>query len=85
MPVDEALTAAHKHCTFHREEILRSDVCGCFHCCEIFASSRIVNWTDNDSTAVCPFCSVDSVIGCESGFAIEADFLRRMHDYWFSY
>lgn len=34
-------------------------------------------------TAVCPYCSVDSVIGLASGLELTPEFLRRMHAYWF--
>jgi hypothetical protein len=82
------LEAAHKKCGCHRDEILRSDRCGCFYCKRIFASSEVVGWCDTRGhpdgvTAICPYCSIDSVLGDASGFDITAAFLEAMHQRWF--
>ena len=78
---------AHRHCTRHREEVMASDVCGCFHCCAMFAAADIKTWTDAwegvGQPALCPNCSVDAVIGSESGYPITAEFLNRMREHWF--
>jgi hypothetical protein len=55
--------------------------CGCFYCKSIFAPSKIVEWVDDDDTALCPFCGIDSVIGSASTFPITAEFLNRMKAY----
>ncbi len=72
---------AHKHSTNNREEINKSDTCGCFYCKEIFAPTEIKNWLGN--TAQCPYCFVDSVIGNKSGFTITNQFLDMMKKHWF--
>jgi hypothetical protein len=50
--------------------------------------SEIEEWTDElagvSTTALCPRCGIDSVIGSRSGFALTSEFLREMHDYWFT-
>src|SRR5581483_9226086 len=74
---------AHKHSSMHREEVLRSDCCGCFHCFRVFAPAEIAEWIDNGQTALCPYCPVDSVIGSASGYPITKEFLEEMHKYWF--
>ena len=38
---------AHKHTEF-QQEILKSDVCGCFYCLEIFSPSEITDWHGED-------------------------------------
>lgn len=80
---------AHKRSSIHRDEILRSQLCGCFHCIQRFPPTLIDQWTDIDEggigqTAFCPTCAIDSVIGSESGYPITPEFLRAMRDYWFS-
>jgi hypothetical protein len=81
------LQAAHKHSSRHREEILSSEICGCFHCKQTFLPSEIEDWTDeigaDDVTALCPKCGIDSVIGSASGFPLTKDFLQEMHQHWF--
>lgn len=77
------LRRAHKHSIRHHEELSRSATCGCFYCLDIFDYDDIAEWTDDGNTALCPDCSIDSVIGSESGFPITKDFLSAMKDLWF--
>ncbi len=86
--MDTAHIDAHKHSIRHRDEILRSAECGCFYCCRAFAPAQITDWvkdgpSESEQTALCPFCGIDSVIGSDSGYPIDVDFLRRMKTHWF--
>ena len=74
---------AHKHCSLHRSEIEASNICGCFYCFAIFSPSEIQDWIDDGHTAMCPHCSIDTVIGSASGYPIEKGFLQQMHDHYF--
>jgi hypothetical protein len=74
---------AHKHCFKNRDELLRSQTCGCFYCLAIFAPSEVTHWIDEEQTAMCPKCDIDSVIGSASGFSIDAKFLKKMELHWF--
>ena len=78
--------AAHTHSFVNRNEIMQSQKCGCFHCLKIFDKAEISEWIDDltdESTALCPYCFTDSVIGDKSGFPITKEFLKVMQDYWF--
>ena len=79
----EAHISAHEWSSYHRETLGESDVCGCFYCLEVFPPSEIEDWTDDDDTALCPKCGIDSVIGSVSGYPIKREFLQKMHDHWF--
>lgn len=82
--MNEALKIAHTHSSNHRQEIMKSNMCGCFHCCEVFQSTDIHSWIDEQNTALCPICKIDSVIGTASGYlATDVEFLKSMHEYWF--
>ena len=74
---------AHGHSIYHREEILASTICGCFYCKATFPPSAIGSWTDDDTTALCPRCGIDSVIGDASGYPIDGSFLSTMRSHWF--
>jgi hypothetical protein len=50
---------------------------------KIFSPTGIKEWWDNEDTAVCPYCGIDSVIGESSGFPITRRFLKGMHNEWF--
>ena len=88
------LLAAHRHSSGHRAEIEASQVCGCFNCIQLFAPAEIVAWTGwadgsleeletaNGTTALCPRCGSESVIGDKSGYRIDTPFLSRMNEAW---
>jgi len=90
MEYEESLLAsAHKRSIFHKKEILGSKICGCFYCIKIFDPSEIKEWVDKDkseenTTALCPFCGIDSVIGDKSGFPVaDYTFLKEMNAKYF--
>ena len=75
---------AHQFSSGHRKQVLASGVCGCFYCGKTFAPTAIEEWIDDDQTALCPKCGVDSVIGDASGEPVtDASFLGQMFRYWF--
>jgi hypothetical protein len=76
---------AHEHSRNNQSEIAQSVKCSCFHCCDLFVSSDIIKWADDGKTAVCPKCDVDAVIGDKSGYVFSTQFLKGMHDRWFSH
>jgi predicted RNA-binding Zn-ribbon protein involved in translation (DUF1610 family) len=75
--------AAHKNSSQHRGAILSSARCGCFYCLAIFSPAEVERWVDEEQTALCPRCGIDSVIGSSAVYRLVVAFLRRMHDYWF--
>ena len=82
------VVAAHVHTSNHRDELMQSELCGCFYCFGIYSPLEIVEWVDEDENgigkcALCPRCGIDSVIGSTSGYPISDDFLKRMHAHWF--
>jgi hypothetical protein len=78
------LDAAHRRSTHHREELERSEVCGCFYCLGTCVAGDVEEWIDDDGTALCPRCGVDSVLGSASGYpAGDRQFLVAMHARWF--
>ena len=81
---DRIFRQAHD-CSFsNKEQIEKSEKCGCFSCCEIYTPSEITDYLpDEPPTAECPFCHTDSVIGDASGFPITQDFLKKMKKRWF--
>ncbi len=84
---------AHNCSSNHREQILKSDICGCFYCLNIFHPKEIIEWVDEGDekgkqntegqTALCPKCGIDSVLGSASGYPIEKEFLSKMKEHWF--
>jgi len=81
--MDDDLKKAHGHSSRHALELKRSEVCGCFYCLRVFNAQEIKSWVDDDQTAICPFCGIDSVLGSACGFPIDPQFLERMMLAWF--
>lgn len=79
MDVEEA----HRYSSGHRAEIEASIECGCFYCLKRYPPLDIAEWIDQGSTALCPRCGVDSVIGSASGIHLSESFLERMRIHWF--
>jgi hypothetical protein len=77
----EPYKSTHKFCGNHREEILNSKLVGCFYCCEIYDPKEINEWVDKQQTAICPKCSIDSVLP-ENHFQ-NTNFLEEMRKVWF--
>ena len=77
------------HSFKNRDEVLASEICGCFYCLATFGPAEIHRWIDEDEkrvglTALCPRCGVDFVIGSKTGFPLTQELLRSMHEIWFS-
>ncbi|AST89968.1 MULTISPECIES: cytoplasmic protein [Sutcliffiella] len=81
--MNELLKQAHRFSSKNRKSLEESNVCGCFYCLKIFSPALIEEWWDNEETAVCPHCGIDSVIGDSSDFHITKEFLQEMHEAWF--
>lgn len=90
---EEFLTAAHKGASYHKAEIVSSEVCGCFYCLRTFAPEEIdkpgdpnrdkwPRWIDNGTTAVCPRCGIDSVLP-DTYPVHDPEFLEAMEKRWF--
>lgn len=81
---EEFLKLAHKHCFKNSPAIWDPEVCGCFYCKNTFSSKEIDEFWDDEQTAVCPLCGIDSVIYSSSGLPIQdPNFLAAMHERWF--
>ena len=80
--------SAHKRSSLHRQQLISAELCGCFYCCEIYASTLIDEWVDEDEqglgqTAMCPKCGIDSVISVDEDSSDAREFLKKMRRHWF--
>ena len=82
--MDARVIPAHRF-SINNEPMLRGDKrCGCFYCLRTFDPSEIYEWIEDDEkTALCPYCGIDSVIGESAGYPLTRDFLEEMNRYWF--
>lgn len=77
--IPEPYRSAHKFSSNHKQLLLAKSKVGCFYCYRVFSPHTIEEWIDDDTTAICPHCSVDSVIPQTDAF-----FLTSMNLYWFA-
>lgn len=81
---DRVFKQAHDCSIRNKEQIEKSEKCGCFSCGAIFSPSEITDYAaDEEPTAPCPYCGIDAVIGDASGFPITSKFLNEMNKRWF--
>ncbi len=77
------LEGFHKYSVKHRQQVMSSEVCGCFYCCKLFSPDTVTQWTDHEQTALCPLCNIDAVLpGCNFD-EITEELLQQMHEFWF--
>lgn len=79
----ELLEAAHRHTIRNRSEIERSQNCGCTCCERIFPAAEVEEYIDNGTTAMCPYCSCDALVGDAAGFGLTADLLHQLNKHYF--
>jgi hypothetical protein len=79
------LNAAKVQASHHRAAIDASTRCACFFCFRVFGPSEIKAWIDGNTTALCPRCGIDAVLGDASIGSISDGFLRKMHQHHFGF
>ena len=68
----------------NREILEKSELVGCFYCLKIFNPSEIKEWIDDEQTAICPYCGIDSVMAGPPHQALNTEMLQEKHDKEFS-
>lgn len=76
MNVEDACKAAYKN----RRAVLAEDMASCYQCIRSFKSNSIRDWSDEQQTALCPNCGIDSVVPGK----IDRETLAKMCEHWFT-
>ena len=82
---EEMLNKIYEHCSNNKEELLKSEKCGCFNCLTIFDPKEIFEWIEFDEgeyTAFCPYCAIDSILPESDEYELTEDLLKKMHKRW---
>lgn len=64
----------------NRVAIEQSIVIGCYACIRSFLAEDVQEWTDDQTTALCPFCGIDAVL---PGI-FDAKVLATYNERWFT-
>ena len=73
---------AHKFVQNNKDDISKSTHCRCLYCLKKFEPKEIDSWISKGKTALCPYSSVDSVIG-DVSFKIDDELAYKIKNYWF--
>lgn len=74
--IEEATSMAWKN----KSKIKEGMICSCYYCLSKYDGSEIAEYVDNEQTAVCPKCSIDSVIPED----VDEEILMEINKRWFS-
>lgn len=74
---------AHVCSSHNKEQLSKTNFCGCFYCLKMFDPKLIVDWCDNGQTAICPYCGTDSIVYESKAQPLTKPFLEQMKGYWF--
>jgi len=82
------IVEAHRFSMNNMPALSKDKKCGCFYCLEIFDPKEIDEYieaepADTDGTAICPYCSIDSILPESAGYPLTKEFLSKMYKYWF--
>lgn len=69
-----------KLATRNRERLQNSEKAACYYCLETFAADSIEEWTDDDETALCPKCGIDSVVADDGKALPSLEQLREWNE-----
>lgn len=64
-------------------ELRKVEHAACYYCRRLFNSSQIQSWTDNNRTALCPYCGKDTVIHESAPYPFTIETLQVLHNTWF--
>lgn len=79
----EELKTIHNSCSYHKDVLEKSKLCGCFYCRRTYSPSEIDEWCDGGKTALCAKCGIDSVIPLDDKVD-NTSLLEKMSMYWFN-
>lgn len=66
----------------NKDLISISNNVGCFYCLKIFPKNDIMEWVGQEKTALCPHCSIDSLLP-DNMVSLTKNLLKEMHNFWF--
>lgn len=80
---ENLLKKLHAYSYNNKEKIMHSGKCYCFYCKKEMEAKEINKYIDNDSTALCPYCEIDSIIPDSIDENINSSIIDEMNKYWF--
>lgn len=79
----DLLEKLHTRASNNKELIMNANKVYCFHCKKEMSYKDIVEYIDNDSTGICPYCGVDSLLPDSMDELKDEEIINDMNRYWF--
>ena len=79
----ELLNKLHSYASNNKELIMKANRVHCFYCKSNISYKDIKEYIDNDSTGICPYCGVDSLLPDSMDELIDEEIINDMNRYWF--
>ena len=73
----------HAYSSHNKSLIEKSKKCYCFNCMHVMDSGEIKVYIDGEQTALCPECSIDSIIPGVVDESLNESVISEMNKYWF--
>ncbi len=81
--MDKIYDKIHKLSLNNKKLLSELDSASCFYCLNSFPTADIKEWVDDEKTALCPICGIDSVIPNNLSLKVDNDLLEIMHKHYF--
>ena len=79
----EEIKGAIDFATSNREMLEKSSKAGCYYCMKIYDASEVTDFLEQEETALCPKCGIDSVLPSSSPYELTAENLSKLYRFWF--
>lgn len=73
----------HTYSSHNRDLVAASEKCYCFYCKAVISRYLIKDFADHGQTAICPECSIDSILPDAIDETINKQIIEEMNEYWF--
>lgn len=77
------ITEASEYSIYNKDALAGSERAACYECLTVFKASEITEFVDNEKTALCPHCGIDTVLPESAGYSFSAASLEALNEYWF--
>lgn len=87
LPDDDQCRALNIQTAHNKTRLLSSELCGCFHCGELFSPRHIRGWLlekYGEDTGRCPYCGVDALVTGLENAPLTKAVLASLYVKWFS-
>jgi hypothetical protein len=82
--VDIDLKETHKFSRNNEKLVKKAKKVGCFYCLKIYPAKQVKTYRSIMKSAVCSYCTVDSLLPDCCGFELNEKLLKAMRSKWFN-